>query len=80
MPHQATNVFRLAAVTILTTMYARVTSAKAPEEIVPVPTGKPLMVDGKIGPGEWSDGAEGDLPGGARLYSRPRLSRSPATG
>jgi hypothetical protein len=33
-----------------------------------VPTGKPVMVDGKIGPGEWSDAAEAEVPGGAGLY------------
>ena len=68
MPHQATNLFRLAAVAIVATICAGVTLAKTPEEIVHVPTGKPVMVDGKIGPGEWSDAAETDVPGGARLY------------
>jgi hypothetical protein len=68
MPHQATNLFRLAAIAILVTMCAGVTLAKAPEEIVHVPAGKPVMVDGKIGPGEWSDAAEAEGPGGARLY------------
>jgi hypothetical protein len=38
-----------------------------PEEIVHVPTGKPVMVDGKIGPGEWSDAAEVKIPSGGRL-------------
>jgi hypothetical protein len=42
--------------------------AKTPEELVHVPTGKPVMVDGKIWPGEWSDAAEAEVPGGARLY------------
>jgi len=68
MPHQATNLFRLAAVAILATICAGVTLAKTPEEIVHVPTGKPVMVDGKIGPGEWSDAAEAEVPSGARLY------------
>ena len=33
-----------------------------------MPTGKPVMVDGKLWRGKWSDAAEAEVPGGARLY------------
>jgi len=58
----------LAVVVILVTVWVGAASAKPPEEIVHVPTGKPVMVDGKIGPGEWSDAAEVKMPSGGRLY------------
>ncbi len=58
----------LAGVVILGTIWVGAALAKTPEEIVHVPTGKPVMVDGKIGPGEWSDAAEVKMPRGARLY------------
>ena len=38
------------------------------EELVRVPAGKPVMVDGKIERGEWSDAAEVKMRDGARLY------------
>jgi hypothetical protein len=53
--------------TISGTVCAGVVLAKTQEAIVHVPTGKPVMVDGKIGPGEWSDAVEVRMPGGARL-------------
>jgi hypothetical protein len=68
MPEQGTRLFGLAVVVALVTLWATAILAKTPEEIVHVPTGKPVMVDGKIGPGEWSDAAEAKVPGGARLY------------
>jgi hypothetical protein len=68
MLHQAINLFRLAAVAILATICARVILAKTAEEVVHVPTGKPVMVDGKIGPEEWNDAAAEEVPSGGRLY------------
>ena len=38
------------------------------QAMVRVPSGKPVMVDGKIEPGEWSDAAEVNMPDGGRLY------------
>ena len=68
MPQQGTRLFGLAVVVALVTIWATAILAKTSEEIVHVPTGKPVMVDGKIWPGEWSDAAEAEVPGGARLY------------
>lgn len=70
MPHQRTSLFDLAVVVVLVTIWVGVIFAKTPEEIVQVPTGKPAMVDGKIGLEEWSDAAEVKIPGGARLYMK----------
>jgi hypothetical protein len=67
MLHQAINLFRLAAVAILATICAGVILAKAPDETIHAPTGKPVMVDGKIGTEEWNDVAAAEIPGG-RLY------------
>jgi len=63
MLHQA-NLFRLAAVAIFATICARVILAKTAEEVVHVPTGKPVTVDGKIGPEEWNDAAVAEIPSG----------------
>jgi hypothetical protein len=50
------------------TVWVGAASARPPKEIVHVPTGKPVMVDGKIEPGEWRDAAEVKMPSGGRLY------------
>jgi hypothetical protein len=52
MRHQRTRRSGPAVVVILVTIWVGALLAKTPEEIVHVPTGKPVMVDGKIGPGE----------------------------
>ena len=68
MLHQGTKLLSRATVLVLFTVWAAAILAKTTEEIVHVPTGKPAMVDGKIGPEEWSDAAEAEMPGGGRLY------------
>lgn len=65
---QGIKLLSRATVLVLFTVWAAVILAKTTEEIVHVPTGKPAMVDGKIGPEEWSDAAEAEMPGGGRLY------------
>lgn len=49
-------------------MWGGATWSDAAGRIVRVPTGKAVMIDGKITPGEWSDAAEVPMPGNARLY------------
>src|SRR5712692_3868068 len=68
MRHQRTRRSGLAVVVIIATVWGGGVLAKTPKGIVHVPTGKPVMVDGKIGPGEWSDAEEVKIPSGARLY------------
>jgi hypothetical protein len=57
----------LGVIVILFTVLIGATLPDAPEEIIHVPIGKPVMVDGKIEPDEWSDAAELKMPNGARL-------------
>jgi len=70
MPQPRTRLLDLALPVILIAIWVGVIFAKTPEEIVHVPEGKPVMVDGKIGLEEWSDAAEVKIPGGARLYMK----------
>lgn len=58
----------LAAVIILYTTWIGTASGNSQENLVRVPSGKPVMVDGRIEPGEWSDAVEVKMPDGARLY------------
>jgi len=65
---QGTRRCGLGAVVLLLTTWIGAASANTPEGIVRVPTGKAVMVDGKIEPGEWSDAAKVEMPGNACLY------------
>lgn len=58
----------LAAVVILFTTWIGTQSGNSQEKIVRVPSGKPVMVDGRIEPREWNDAVEVKMPDGARLY------------
>jgi hypothetical protein len=68
MRHQRTRRSGLGAVVLLLITWIGATSTDTTKEIVRVPTGKVVMVDGKIEPGEWSDAAEVKIPGDASLY------------
>ena len=70
MSHQRIGLWRLALVVILVAMGVGLVYAQTPAEIVHVPRGKAVMVDGKIGAEEWSDAAEVKIPGGSRLYTK----------
>jgi len=59
--------FGLGVVVILSTVLIGVMLPDTPEKIIHVPVGKPVIVDGKIEPGEWSDAAEVKMPNEARL-------------
>ena len=54
-------------VAMLVTICVGVVLAETPEGAVRGPRGKPVMLNGKIGFGEWSDGAEVKEPSSARL-------------
>ena len=44
-------------------------SAIAPDRnTVVLPRGRPVMVDGKVSPGEWTDASRMEMPQGAHLY------------
>jgi hypothetical protein len=38
------------------------------QEVLPVPQGKPIMLDGKLSPGEWADAKQFDAGGLVRIY------------
>jgi hypothetical protein len=56
------------ALLLLFTIWTVVAAGENPHEIVLVPTGKPVMLDGKIESGEWSDATEVQMPNNGKLY------------
>ena len=62
------NGLGLGVIVILSTVGIGAMLAETPEEIIHLSVGKPVMVDGNIEPGEWSDAVEVKMPNDARLY------------
>jgi hypothetical protein len=60
--------FGLGVIVILSTVWIGARLPQMPEEIIHLSVGKPVMVDGSIEPGEWSDVREVTMPNDARLY------------
>lgn len=58
----------LGVIVIVSTVWIGAMLPETPEEIIRLSVGKPVMVDGNIEPGEWSDAAEVKMPNDARLY------------
>jgi hypothetical protein len=58
----------LGVIVILSAVGIGAMLAETPEAIIHLSVGKPVMVDGNIEPGEWSDAAEVKMPNDARLY------------
>jgi len=65
---QRTRRSGLGVTVVVFTIWVAAVSTNAPDEIVRVPTGKAVMINGKIEPGEWSDAAEVKMPSNACLY------------
>jgi hypothetical protein len=57
-----------AVVVVLLTIWIGAVPTVSQEKIVHVHTGKPVMLDGKIGLGEWDDSTEVRMSDGAGLY------------
>ena len=60
--------FGLGVIVILSTVWIGAMLPETPEEVIHQSAGKPVMVDGNIEPGEWSDAAEVKMPNDAWLY------------
>ena len=58
----------LGIIVILSTVGIGGMLPETPEEIIHLSVGKPVMVDGNIEPGEWSDAVQVKMPNDARLY------------